>query len=119
MANAKKIYNRYPIVRRSKRMRRGGLAEPGSLFREFVITSHEYPPSTLGTFQVYGLQGGAGVLKDGKLVPSDEEPAVLFGKDFDDLDSATKQFDQLIAEAQQGGFAEMDILEFRHSRQNS
>ena len=95
-------------------MWRGDAAEAGSPFREFVITSNEFN-STLGTFQVFGLEGTSGGIKDGKFAPSDAEPTVLFDKDFNGLDSAVKQFDQLVTEAQQRGFKPitmMEMLEF-------
>src|SRR6202021_3766602 len=103
MATAKKAYASYYIVRGHQTMWAGGAANTGALFREFVITSNEFN-STLGTFQVYGLEGASGGIKGGKFARSDAEPAVLFDKDFDDLDSAAKQFDHLIADAQQRGF---------------
>lgn len=97
-------------------------AKPGSPFREFVVTSNDMT-STQGTFQVYGLEGASAGIKDGNFMPSDEPPKVLFDKDFIGLDSAVKQYRQLIAEAQAQGFRQMtmlDILEYedrlRHSR---
>ena len=124
MARAKKPYARYFIVRGHQTMWRGDPADPGSLFREFVITSNEFN-STVGTFQVYGLEGASGGIKDGRFAASDGEPTVLFDKDCSGLDSAVKQFHQLIEDAQKHGFqptTEMDILEFedrlRRSRQN-
>jgi hypothetical protein len=116
MARAQKHYARYYIVRGLQTMWRGDAAEAGSPFREFVITSNEFN-STLGTFQVFGLEGASGGIKDGKFVPSDAEPTVLFDKDFDGLDSAVKQFNQLVAEAQQRGFTPitmMEMIEFEH-----
>jgi len=121
MATARKPYARYYIVRGEQTMWRGDAANPGSLFRQFVITSNEFN-STQGTFQVLGLEGASGGIKDGKFAPSDAEPTVLFDKDFDGLDSAAKQFDQLIAEAQQRGFKPitmMDILEFEDKARRS
>src|SRR5260370_7853192 len=93
MARAKKHYARYYIVRGLQTMWRGDAAEAGSPFREFVITSNEFN-STLGTFQVFALEGASGGIKDGKFAPSDAEPTVLFDKDFDGLDSALNQFNQ-------------------------
>jgi hypothetical protein len=110
MARAKKHYARYYIVRGLQTMWRGGAAEAGSPFREFVITSNEFN-STLGTFQVFGLEGASGGIKDGKFAPSDAEPTVLFDKDFDGLDSAVKQFDQLVTDAQQRGFKPITMME--------
>jgi hypothetical protein len=110
MARAKKHYARYYIVRGLQTMWRGDAADSGSLFREFVITSNEFN-STLGTFQVFGLEGASGSIKDGKFAPSDAEPAVLFDKDFDGLNSAVKQFNQLVTEAQQRGFEPVTMME--------
>jgi hypothetical protein len=114
MARARKIYARYYIVRESVTMWRGDAAEAGSPFRQFVITSNEFN-SALGTFQVLGLEGASGGIKDGKFAQSDEEPSVLFDKDFDGLASAAKEFEQLVAEAEQRGFKPvtmMEIIEF-------
>lgn len=121
MAKAKKPYARYFIVRGHQTMWRDDPANPGSLFREFVITSNEFT-STLGTFQVYGLEGASGGIKEGRFAASEEEPTVLFDKDFSGLDSAAKQFHQLTEEAQKRGFqpiTEMDVLEFEDKLQRS
>ncbi len=121
MATAKKHYARYYIVRGLQTMWRGDAAEVGSPFREFVITSNEFN-STLGTFQVFGLEGAGGGIKDGKFAASDTEPTVLVDKDFDGLDSAVKQFNQLVTEAQQCGFKPitmMEILEFEDKLRGS
>ena len=92
MATAKKHYARYFIVRGNQTMWAGHAATPGSLFRQFVITSNELT-STQGTFQVYGLEGASAGIKDRRLATSDVEPTVLFDKDFNGLDFAAKQFD--------------------------
>jgi hypothetical protein len=110
MARAKKHYARYYIVRGLQTMWRGDAAESGSPFREFVITSNEFN-STLGTFQVFVLEGASGGIKDGKFAASDAEPTVLFDEDFDGLDSAVKQFDRLVTEAQQQGFNAITMME--------
>ena len=105
-------------------MWRGDAAEAGSPFREFVITSNEFN-STLGTFQVFGLEGASGGIEGGKFAPSDTEPTVLFDEDFNGLDKAAKQFDLLVSEARNLGFqptTTWDILEFedevRRSKQS-
>jgi hypothetical protein len=121
MATAKKHYARYYIVRGMQTMWRGDAAQAGSPFREFVITSNEFN-STQGTFQVYGLEGASGGIKDGKFAPSDTEPTVLFDKDFNGLDPAAKQFEQLIEGAQRQGFKPMtmvDIIEFEDKARRS
>lgn len=102
-------------------MWRGEAAQTGSLFREFVITSNQFT-STLGTFQVLGLEGASGGIKDGKFAPSDEELKVLMDKDFDGLDSAAKEFERLVVEARQAGFRPltmMDQLEFEDKLSSS
>lgn len=110
MARAKKHYARYYIVRGLQTMWLGDAAEVGSPFREFVITSNEFN-STIGTFQVLGLEGASGGIKDGRFAPSDAEPTVLFDKDFDGLDAAVKQFEQLVVEAQRHGFKPITMME--------
>jgi hypothetical protein len=121
MATAKKHYARYYIIRGHQTMWRGDAAEHGSPFREFVITSNEFN-STLGTFQVFGLEGASGGIKDGKFAQSDAEPRVLFDKDFNGLDEAAKQFDQLVSESRKLGFQPIttwDILEFEDKARRS
>ena len=110
MATAKKHYARYYIVRGLQTMWRGDAADSGSPFREFVITSNEFN-STLGTFQVFALEGASGGIKDGKFAASDAEPTLLFDEDFDGLDSAVKEFNQLVTEAQQRGFKPITMME--------
>jgi hypothetical protein len=111
MATAKKYYSRYYIVREMQTLWAGDAANPGSRFRQFVITSNQFT-STLGTFQVYGLAGASGGVKDGKFTTSDEEPTVLFDQDFNGLDSAAKQYERLIAEARQQGFKPVTMMEY-------
>lgn len=111
MTTARKVYARYNIVRDHEAMWAGDAANPGSLFRQFVITSNEFT-STLGTFQVYGLSGASGGIKNGKFNTSDEEPTVLFDQDFNGLDSAAKQYEQLIADAKQRGFKPVTTMEY-------
>jgi hypothetical protein len=118
---AKKHYARYFIVRDLLTMWRGDAAEPGSPFREFVITSNQFS-STLGTFQVYGLEGASGGIKDGTFGPSDAEPTVLLDKDFDGLNAAAKEFERLVAEARKLGFTPvttMEMLEFEDKLRRS
>jgi hypothetical protein len=114
MATAKKPYARYYIVRELQTMWRGEAADPGAKFRQVAITSNEFN-STLGIFQVFALEGASAGIKDGKFTTSDEEPEVLFDKDFDGLDSAAERFELLVSEAQKAGFhptTTMEILEF-------
>ena len=121
MATAKKHYARYYIVRGVQTMWRGDAAEPGSPFREFVITSNEFN-STVGTFQVLGLEGLSGGIKDGKFAQSDTELTILFDKDFNGLDEAAKQFDQLVSDSRKLGFQPStmwDILEFEDKARRS
>jgi len=96
-------------------------AKAGSLFREFVITSNEFN-STQGKFQLYGLEGASGGIKDGKFAASDEEPKVLFDEDLDGLDAAANKFRELVTEAEKRGFQPitmMDILEFEDKLRRS
>lgn len=121
MAKARKAYARYFIVHGLQTMWRGNAAQPGALFREFVITSNEFC-STVGTFQVYGLEGASGGIKDGRFGASDDEPKVLLDEDFDGLDAAAKRFQDLVAEAEKLGFQRitmMDILEFEDKLRRS
>lgn len=121
MATAKKHYARYFIVRGDQTMWAGDAATPGSLFRQFVITSNEFT-STQGTFQVYGLEGASAGIKDKRFATSDVEPTILFDKDFNGLDLAVKQFDQLVTAAQESGFQKIttiDILEFEDKLRRS
>jgi hypothetical protein len=121
MATAKKHYARYFIVRGDQTMWAGDPADPGSLFRQFIITSNQFT-STLGTFQVYGLEGASGGIKDGKFAISGEEPTVLFDQDFDGLNSAATKFEELVTEAKHRGFRPwtlMDFLEFEDKARRS
>lgn len=121
MGKEKIIYSRYFLVRGLQTMWQDDPAKPGSLFREFVVTSNDMT-STQGTFQVYGLEGASAGIKDGNFMPSDAPPTVLFDKDFIGLDSAVKQFRQLIAEANEQGFQQMtmlDILEYEDKLRRS
>jgi hypothetical protein len=113
MATAKKAYARYYIVRENEVMWGGDPAVAGTPFRQFVITSNEFV-STLGTFQVYGLEAASGGIKDGRLTTSGE-PSVVFDKDFDGLNAAVKQFEELTKAAEKVGLQRtsmMQILEF-------
>jgi hypothetical protein len=121
VATAKKHYARYYIVRDLETMWRGDPAEVGSRFRTLVITSNAFT-STDATFQVYALEGASAGVKDKKFAPSDEEPTVLFDKDFHGADSAAKEFDRLVTEAKTMGFQArtmMEYLEFEHNLRNS
>ena len=89
-------------------------AEKGSQFRQFLITSNEFN-STLGTFQVYGLEGTGNGIQNGKFATSDDEPRILFDQDFQGLEAAGKQFDDLVKQTEADGFGRMtfwDMLEF-------
>jgi hypothetical protein len=110
-----KNYARYYIVRDNQALWRGGPAESGAQFRQVVITSNEWN-STHGLFQVYAIEGtGKGIL-EGKLAVSDQEPTLLFDGDFQGLDAATKECNQLMQESLARGFkpvTSMDDREFR------
>ena len=121
MATAKKHYARYFIVRDFETMWRGDPAEAGSQFRSFVITSNEFT-STEGTFQVYALEGASAGIKNKRFAASDEEPKVLFDKDFHGADSAAKEFDRLVTDAKKLGFQTrtmIEYLEFEDKLRNS
>jgi hypothetical protein len=122
MDKERKPYARYCIVRELLTMWSGDAADTGSLFRQFVITSNEFT-STVGTFQLFGLEGASAGVKDGKFATSDEDPKVLFDKDFDGVESAVKHFEELVSDAKKMRFkpiTTMQILEFedklRHSK---
>jgi len=121
MARARKHYSRYYIVRGNQALWSGDPAEDGSKFRQFLITSNEFN-STVGTFQVYGLEGTGKGIRNGKLATSDEEPTMLFDEDFDGLEAASKKFGELVTKARSEGFQEMsfiELLEFEAKLQGS
>jgi len=121
MARARKHYSRYFIVRGIQTLWKGDPAETGSQFREVVITSNEFN-STLGTFQVYGLEGVGNGIQNGKFATSDDEPRVLFDQDFEGLEVAGKKFGEIIKQAQADGFEPItfrDMLEFEAKLQTS
>jgi hypothetical protein len=121
VATAKKHYARYFIVRDHVTLWHGDALIPGSRFRQLLITSNEFI-STLGTFQVYGLEGASGGIKDGKFVTSGAEPTVLFDNDFNGLDAAAKQFEKSVKEAQEQGFnpiTAMQMLEIEDELRRS
>lgn len=62
MADEKKYYSRYYIVRGLITMWGADPAQAGTPFREFVITSNEFT-ATDGIFQVYGLEAASGGIK--------------------------------------------------------
>src|SRR5208337_5124489 len=106
MAKARKHYSRYYIVRGDQTLWKGDPAEKGSQFRQFLITSNEFN-STLGTFQVYGLEGTGNGIQNGKFATSDDEPRILFDQDFQGLEAAGKQFDDLVKQTEADGFGRM------------
>jgi hypothetical protein len=115
MANERKHYARYFIVRGHQALWKGDPAENGTQFRQVAITSDEFN-STLGTFQVYALEGTGKGIRDGKFAKPDEEPKVLFDGDFQGFDAAAKKFKQIVEEAIANGFKQvtlMDEMEFQ------
>jgi len=50
-------------------------------------------------------------IKDGKFVPSDAEPTVLFDKDFDGLDSAAKTIQSVGHRCTETGFKPITMME--------
>src|SRR6185437_14952594 len=110
----RKVFARYYIVRGHVALWKGDAAQKGSRFRGFAITSNEFF-SSLGTFQVYGLEGTGGGIREGQLV-GDENPRVLFDEDFQGLDAAGKKFDELVKDSEASGFRRvtlMDEMEFQ------
>jgi hypothetical protein len=64
---------------------------------------------------VLALEGIGRGIQDGKFTSLQNDPKVLFDKDFGDLDEAGKKFDEFILAAEQEGFKKitfMDIIDF-------
>jgi hypothetical protein len=98
---------RYYIVRGNQALWKGDPARSGSRFRQVFITSNEFN-STLGLFQVCGLEGTGNGVQAGKFSIS-ENVTVLFDGDFRGLEAAGGKFGQMVDEARADGF---DILSF-------
>jgi hypothetical protein len=111
MTRARKYYSRYYIVRGNQALWKDDPANKGSQSRQFAITSNEFN-STIGTFQVYGLEGLSNGIQNGKFATSDDEPRLLFDEDFQGLEAARNKFDDLLNTAQKEGFKLTSIIEF-------
>lgn len=117
----RKPYARYYIIRGHQALWKGDPADSGAQFRQVVITSNEWN-STQGIFQVYGIEGTGKGIRNGKLAVSENDPTILFDKDFQGLDAAGKQFDQMMQDAQAQGFKPVtlvDELEFQAKLKNA
>ena len=80
--------------------------EAGSQFRSIAITTDQFN-STVVIFQVLALEGIGKGVKDGKFVGSEDDPKILFDKDFNGLDAAAQKFGELAKDAEASGFKEM------------
>jgi hypothetical protein len=117
MANEKKHYARYIYVRGHQTLWRGDPANAGALFRSVAIVTDQFN-STIGIFQVYALEGTGKGIENGKFAGSDGEPRLLFDKDFNGMDAAARQFDEIVNQAVAEGFKIMsmwDQIEFEEA----
>ena len=113
----RKIYARYIFNRGLQTLWKGDAAEAGSQFRSVVLTSDNFN-WTIGIFQVYALEGVGKGIQNGKFAGSDNNPKLIFDKDFDGLDAAAKKFNELVDEAKHEEFEPitfMDIIEFEEN----
>src|ERR1035438_3158039 len=99
MAEGRKVYSRYIYNRGLETFWKGDPAEAGSQYRSIVITSDQFN-STQGIFQILALEGVGKGIEGGKFAGTNGDPKVLFDKDIQDLDKASKQFKELVTEAQ-------------------
>ncbi|HTA22836.1 MAG TPA: hypothetical protein VK763_04835 [Terriglobales bacterium] len=106
----KRIYSRYHINRGNTALWNGDPTEPGSTFRQIIITSDDWN-STAAIFQVLSLQGTSKGLKDSGLAIDDNEVEVLFDEDRHGLKSATDKASELIKQAEHEGFSRLSIFE--------
>jgi len=105
----KRIYSRYYINRGNVVLWKGKPAEPGSLFRQTVITSDAWN-STVATFQVSMLEGTSKGIKNGGIDIDDDEVKILFDEDRKGLKSATEKATELIKQAELEGFEPLTIF---------
>ena len=121
MAEKKKTYARYIYNRGLQTLWKGDPANPGALFRSVAIVTDEFN-STLGVFQVYALEGRGKGIENGKFAGTEGEPGLLFDKEFNGMDAAAKQFDQVVKEAVAEGFrifSMWDQIEFEEKARAS
>jgi hypothetical protein len=114
LAEERKTYARYIYNRGLQTFWKGDAAKAKSQFRSIAIASDQFN-STEGTFQVYALEGVGKGIEKGKFVGSEDDPLILFDKDFNGLEAAASRFEELANDAQRSGFEPisfMDMLEF-------
>jgi hypothetical protein len=110
----RKPYARYFYNRGLQTFWKGDAAKPGSHFRSVAIAADNFN-STVGTFQVYALEGIGRGIENGRFAGSEDNPRVIFDEDFQGLDRAARKFKELVEGAQSNGFEPitfMDMLEF-------
>jgi hypothetical protein len=110
MEQDRKFYARYYIVRAQQALWKGGPAEPGSQYRNIVITSNQFT-STQGKFQVYALEGTGKGIQDGKFAGPENEPQRIFDEDFDGLDAAVAKFEQIVKDSIDNGFTPFSLMD--------
>jgi hypothetical protein len=110
MTKERKNYARYIFNRGLETFWKGDAADPGSQFRSIAIASDQFN-STQGVFQVYALEGVGKGIQKGKFAGSEDDPSVLFDKDFVGLEAAAKQFNDLAEDAMKNGFTLMDFMD--------
>ncbi|HTA22399.1 MAG TPA: hypothetical protein VK763_02615 [Terriglobales bacterium] len=121
MTKERKVYSRYVFNRGLQTLWKGDAAAAGSQFRSLAITSDDFN-STQAVFQVLVLEGTGSGVNDGKLIPSENGPTVLFDEDFRGLDDAARKFGELVADAEKRGFKKItfiDILEYEEKARQS
>ena len=105
-------FKRCGMVKRQKRVQR---------FRSVALTSDDLN-STVATFQVYALEGIGNGVEDGKFAGTNGNAKLIFDADFEGLDAAAAKFNELVADAQRGGFRPfsfMDMIEYEEKLQQS
>jgi hypothetical protein len=110
MKEERKYYSRYHIVRGHETLWRGDPSEAGSQFRQVLITSDEFN-WTVGTFQVYALEGIGKGIQDGKFSGTEEGTKLLFDQEFQGLDTAGKKFEQIVNESVAAGFKSFTFVD--------
>lgn len=106
MATERKHYSRYFYNRDLQTLWKGDASEAGSQYRSIAIATSQLN-SIVGVFQVLALEGVGKGIRDGEFVGGDDNPKVLFDKDFDGLDAAADEFHKLLKDAEANGFQSM------------
>jgi hypothetical protein len=109
MKEEKKFYAKYPFVRANQALWKGNPSEPGTQFRQVVMTSDEWMTNQ-GMFQVYALEAMGNGIVEGKFFIS-PNPVVLFDDDFKASETAGEKFRQIVKEAQEQGFRAVSLFE--------